>query len=151
MPTKMPSTSAARGASTSEPRRFKALRTRLCLGYVVSYLFISGLGLLVAPASALEFMQSTADYGTIMPRWVAMMSLALAALVGQVIRHQLKVLYPLGFFMPAAMLAGFIGLYRLSADPLFLTLLAVVGVGVLLTGASLLLDWVNSRSGSDAA
>jgi hypothetical protein len=122
------------------------MRTRLCLWYLAGYLFITGLALLIAPATSLSLMRSTADYGEVMPRWVAMMSLALGTLVAQTVRHRLKVLYPLGFFMPAAMLAGFIGLYRLSADPLFLTVLAVVGVGVVLTGTSLLFDLIAGRS-----
>jgi uncharacterized protein YjeT (DUF2065 family) len=127
------------------------MRTRLCLWYVAGYLFITGLALLVAPAASLRLMLSTADYGDVMPRWVAMMSLALGALIGQTVRHRLKVLYPLGFFMPAAMLVGFIGLYKLSQDPLFLTVLAVVGVGVVLTGTSLLFDLAAKRStGEDA-
>jgi uncharacterized protein YjeT (DUF2065 family) len=122
------------------------MRTRLCLCYVAGYLFVSGLALLVAPAASLRLMLSTTDYGEVMPRWVAMMSLALATLIAQTVRHRLTVLYPLGFFMPAAMLAGFVGLYKLSADPLFLSLLAVVGVGVALTGTSLLFDRAHGRS-----
>ena len=86
-----------------------------------------------------------------MPRWVGMMSLALGALIGQTVRHRLKVLYPLGFFMPAAMLIGFVGLYQQSEDPLFLTVVVVVGVGVVLTGTSLLLDFATNRSASPKA
>ena len=122
------------------------MRTRLCLCYVAGYLLITGLALLVAPEASLRLMGSAADYGDVMPRWVAMLSLALGALIGQVVRHRLKVLYPLGFFMPAAMLAGFVGLYLQSHDPLFLAVLAVVGVGVVLTGTSLLFDWLARRS-----
>ena len=43
-----------------------------------------------------------------------------------VLRHRLAVLYPLGFVMPAAMLAGFASLYQLSGDPLFLSVAGVV-------------------------
>lgn len=116
------------------------MRTRLCLWYVVGYLLLTGVSLLIAPAASLRLMLSTADYGDVMPRWVAMMSLALAALIAAAIRHRVKALYPLGFFMPAGMLLGFVGLYRLSGDPMFLAVIAVVAVGVMLTGASLLLD-----------
>lgn len=121
------------------------MRTRLCLCYVAGYLVITGLALLVAPGASLGLMLSTAEYGEVMPRWVAMMSLALGVLIAQTVRHRLTVLYPLGFFMPAGMLAGFVGLYELSADPLFLSLLAVVGVGVAVTGTSLLFDLLTSR------
>ena len=123
------------------------MRTRLCLWYVVAYLCVTGIALAVAPAATLRLMQSTADYGEVMPRWVAMMSLALGALIAQVLRHRLAVLYPLGFFMPAAMLAGFVGLYRLSGDPLFLSVAGVVGAGVVATGASLLADRSAGRAG----
>ena len=118
------------------------MRTRFSLWYVVTYLFVTGLALVIAPAASLQFMHSTADYGHVMPRWTGMMSLALAALIAQTVRHRLKVLYPLGFFMPAAMLVGFAGLYRLSGDPLFLVVLAVVAIGVAFTGMTL---WLDSR------
>jgi hypothetical protein len=124
------------------------MRTRLCLWYVVGYLFVTGLALAIAPSASLRLLMSTADYGDVMPRWVAMMSLALGALIAQTLRHRLTMLYPLGFFMPAAMMVGFVGLYRLSGDPLFLGVLAVVGVGVFLTGSSLLFDRI---SGDGAA
>lgn len=122
------------------------MRTRICLCYVVGYLVLTGAALLIAPAASLHLMLSTVDYGAVMPRWVGMMSLALGALIGQAVRHRLKVLYPLGFFMPAAMLFGFVGLYKQSEDPLFLSVAAVVGVGVVLTGTSLLLDFAGNRS-----
>lgn len=125
------------------------MRTRFCLWYVAGYLVVTGLALLLDPVASLRLMHSTADYGEVMPRWVAMMSLALGTLIGQSVRHRLKILYPLGFFMPAAMLAGFIGLYKLSADPLFLFVLAVVAVGVVLTGTSLLFDFATGRPKTD--
>ena len=112
--------------------------TRICLWYVVAYLVLTGLALLAAPQAALRLLQSTAEYGDVMPRWVAMMSLALASLIAGAVRHRVTALYPLGFFLPAGMAVGFFSLYRLSGDPLFLSVLAVVGLGVVLTGASML-------------
>ena len=108
--------------------------------FVMSYLFLTGLGLLIAPGATLESMGSSVDYGSIMPRWVGMFSVALAAVIGQVLRHKLTVLYPLGFFMPGAMLFGFLALYFKSGDKLFLVVAAVVAVGVVATGVSLWLD-----------
>ena len=75
-----------------------------------------------------------------MPRWVGMFSVALAAVIGQVLRHRLTVLYPLGFFMPGAMLFGFVALFIQSGDKMFLVIAAVVSVGVATTGVSLWLD-----------
>ena len=127
------------------------MRTRLCLWYVVAYLTITGLALLIAPRASLHMMLSTVDYGDIMPRWVGMMSVALAALISQTLRHRITALYPLGFFMPAGMLVGFLGMYVQSGDPLFLAVFAVVAVGVVLTGASLLFDLAHRGSTGDAA
>jgi hypothetical protein len=122
------------------------MRTRLSLWYVAGYLVLSGVLLLVEPRAALRWMLSNTDYGDVMPRWVAMMSLGLGTLIAQAVRHRVEVLYPLGLVMPAAMGVGLVGLYVKSADPLFLTLLAVVGLGVAITGASLLLDRAEQRA-----
>jgi hypothetical protein len=105
--------------------------------FVASYLFLTGLGLLVAPVATLQLMGSSVDYGSIMPRWVGMFSVALAAVISQVLRHKLTVLYPLGFLMPGAMLFGFLALYFKSGDKLFLVVAGVVAVGVGATGVSL--------------
>ena len=112
----------ARYAATTG--NLQTMRTRLCLWYVVAYLCVTGIALAVAPAATLRLIRSTADYGEVMPRWVAMMSLALGALIAQVLRHRLAMLYPLGFFMPAACSPVSSALYRLSGDPLFLSVAA---------------------------
>jgi hypothetical protein len=113
------------------------MNIRISLMFVASYLFLTGLGLLVAPGATLQLMGSSVDYGSIMPRWVGMFSVALAAFISQVLKHKLTVLYPLGFLMPGAMLFGFLALYFKSGDKLFLTVAAVVAVGVAATGVSL--------------
>jgi len=68
------------------------LRTRMSLIHVASYLLLTGLGLLLAPRVALYLLGSSVDYGGVMPRWVGMFSVALAAVIGQVLRHRLTVL-----------------------------------------------------------
>ena len=89
-------------------------RVRLCIWYVAGYLVLSGLALLIAPQAALAAMLSNADYGVVMPRWVGMLSVAMGTLIVQVVRQRVVALYPLSFFMPAAMLIGFIGMYLQS-------------------------------------
>ena len=122
------------------------MNTRFSLFFVASYLLLTGLGLAFAPSTTLQLLGSAVDYGPIMPRWVGMFSIALAAVIMQVLRHRLTVLYPVGFFMPAAMLFGFAALYLKSGDKLFLAVMAVVAVGVATTGVSLWLDWRRSVS-----
>jgi uncharacterized protein YjeT (DUF2065 family) len=126
-------------------KAFATKRTRLCIWYVAGYLILSGLALLLAPHGALAAMFSNTDYGSIMPRWVGMLSVAMGTLVGQILRLRVAALYPLSFFMPAAMLVGFVGLYLQSGNPLFLVVSAVVGIGVLATGVSMLLERANVR------
>ena len=122
------------------------MRTRISLIFVASYLLLTGLGLLAAPRVTLELLGSSVDYGAIMPRWVGMFSLALATVIAQVLRHRLTVLYPLGFFMPGAMLFGFVGLFIQSGDKMFLAIAAVVSTGVATTGVSLWLDRNHSKA-----
>jgi uncharacterized protein YjeT (DUF2065 family) len=116
------------------------MRVRLCIWYVAGYLVLSGLALLVSPRVALAAMLSNTDYGSVMPRWVGMLSVAMGTLVGQIVRLRIAALYPLSFFMPAAMLTGFVDLYLQSDNPLFLAVSAVVGIGVLATGTSMLFE-----------
>ncbi len=79
-----------------------------------------------------------------------MFSVALAAVIGQVLRHRLTVLYPLGFFMPGAMLFGFIALFIQSGDQMFLVIAAVVSVGVATTGVCLWLERNHSNVRTEA-
>ena len=116
------------------------MNTRFSLFFVASYLLLSGIGLAAAPDIALRVLGSTVDYGAVMPRWVGMFSIALAAVIAQVLRHKVRVLYPMGFFMPGAMLFGFAALYLNSGDRLFLVVMAVVSIGVAMTGVSLWRD-----------
>jgi hypothetical protein len=116
------------------------MNTRFSLLFVATYLLLTGIGLAAAPDFALRMLGSTVEYGTIMPRWVGMFSIALAAVIVQVLRHRVTVLYPMGFFMPGAMLFGFAALYLKSGDNLFLAIMTVVGIGVAVTGVSLWLD-----------
>ena len=82
----------------------------------------------------------------VMPRWVGVLSVAMGTLVAQIVRQRVVALDPLSFFMPAAMLIGFVGMYLQSSNPLFLAIAGVVGVGVLATGVSMLVE-KTSRSG----
>ena len=126
------------------------MRTRVSLVFVASYLLLTGLGLLVAPRATLQLLGSSVDYGAVMPRWVGMLSVALAAVVGQVLRHRLIVLYPLEFLMPGAMLFGFVALFIQSGDRMFLVIAAVVSVGVATTGVSLWLDRLHAKLRTEA-
>ena len=115
-------------------------RTNLSLIYVVAYLLGAGIFLLVAPRLALKLLFSTADYGVIMPRLNGLLLIGLGMFVAQIVRSRVVALYATTLAVRAVFCVGFIALYLLSRDPFFLVLLAVVGLGVLATSASYILD-----------
>jgi hypothetical protein len=115
-------------------------RTNLSLIYVVAYLLAAGIFLLVAPRLALKLLFSTADYGVIMPRLNGLLLIGLGMFVAQIVRSRVVSLYATTLAVRAVFCVGFIALYLLSRDPFFLVLLAVVGLGVLATSASYILD-----------
>lgn len=112
---------------------------RKSLIYVASYLGLTGAALMVAPTWVMRrVLFSTGDYGEVMPRAVAVFMLALSYLVCQLIRHDVAALYPATVRVRLIFIAGFVGLYAYSGDPLFLVMTAVVAVGVVLTTCSLM-------------
>ena len=115
-------------------------RTNLSLIYVASYLLGSGIFLLIAPRLALQLLLSTGDYGPILPRLAGLLLLGLGILVVQIIRYRVSALYLTTLGVRALFCVGFVVLYALSGDPLFLVLLAVVGIGMLATSVSYVLD-----------
>jgi hypothetical protein len=94
--------------------------------------------------SRAELLLSTADCGVILPRLTGVLLIGLAMFVLQIIRYRVVALYATTLAVRVVFCGGFIALYVLSRDPLFLVLLAVVGLGVLATSASYILD---SREG----
>ncbi len=115
-------------------------RTHLSLYYLAGYLLPAGVALIAAPQFALKLLFSNGDYGTIIPRVVGVLILGLGIIVVQIIRHRVEVLYPTTLIVRSIFLASFVWLYYLSRDPLFLTLLGIVGFGVLVTLFSFIKD-----------
>ena len=116
-------------------------KTRLSLYYLLSYLILAGLALLAAPDVALKLLFTSGNYGDVMPRLAGMILLALGIFVLQAVRHRLEVLYTTALAVRGiVMLPVLLGLYLYSRDPLFISLLVVVGLGVVLTGVSYWLD-----------
>jgi hypothetical protein len=112
---------------------------RQSLYYVAFYLLTTGVALLIAPEWVMRtLLFSNGSYGDVMPRAVAVFMTALGYLVTQLIRADVPSLYPATVRVRLIFLAGFIGLYFYSKDPMFLVITAVVLVGVLLTSTSLL-------------
>ena len=109
-------------------------KTRLSLFYLVAYLTGGGIGLLAAPQLAISLLLSNGIYPDVMLRALGMFMMALAALIVQIIRHRLEALYPTTLIVRLFLCLCLVLFYWSTCDPLFLVLLAIVGLGVLLTG-----------------
>jgi hypothetical protein len=119
-------------------------RTRLSLFYLAGYLTVAGLALLLAPTFALDLLLSNGSYGEVFPRVAGMLLLGLAALITQVIRHRIEVLYPTTLLIRIFFLVVLAYLFASSSDPFFLVVFGIVALGVIFTGYSYLTERRNT-------
>ncbi len=115
-------------------------RTRLSLFYLAGYLYFAGLALLLVPTFALQLLFSNGAYGEVFPRLAGMLLLGLAALVTQIIRHRLEVLYSTTLLIRLFFLVVLGYLYLSSSDPFFAVVFGIVALGVIFTGYSYLTE-----------
>jgi hypothetical protein len=115
-------------------------KTHLSLYYLVGYLIPGGVALIIAPQWALKVLLSDGNYGDVLPRLVGVLLLALGIVILQIVRIHVDVLYSTTLAVRSVILVCLFGLYLYSPDPLFLTLLGIVGFGFVLTGVSYWLD-----------
>ncbi len=115
-------------------------RTRLSLYYLAAYLLGAGIALILAPSLALKLLFASGQYGDVLPRLLGVVLLSLGIVIVQIIRHQLEVLYSTTLIVRTLIVAVLVGLFIYSHDPLFISLVVVVGLGMVLTGSSFLLD-----------
>ena len=111
-------------------------RTRLSLFYLATYLLGAGIALILAPSLALTLLFTKGHYGDVMPRLLGVVLLALGIVIVQIIRHRLEVLYTTTLLVRAFIMLVLAGLLVYTGDPLFISLMVVVGLGMLLTGTS---------------
>ena len=115
-------------------------RTRLSLYYLATYLVGAGVALVIAPSLALTLLFSNGHYGDVMPRLLGVVLFSLGVFVVQVIRHQVEALYTTTLAVRSVIVLVLAGLFVYSHDPLFISLIVVVGIGMILTGTSYLTD-----------
>ena len=115
-------------------------RTHLSLYYLAGYLLFAGVALTLVPQLALQLLLSNGTYGDTLPRLLGVVLFALGVFVLQAIRFGLTQLYTTTLAVRIPILVVLAWLYVTSSDPLFLVLLAIVGLGFVLTGTSYLLD-----------
>jgi len=115
-------------------------RTRLSLWYLASYLTLMGLGLLIVPDQTLKVLRSDAEYGNVFPRVAGMLMSGLGMSVLGIIRAGVPELYPATLLIRTYFLVCLAVFYWMTADPLFLVLILIVGIGFVLTLSAHLLD-----------
>ena len=115
-------------------------RTRLSLFYLATYLVGAGLALIFAPSLALTLLFTNGHYGDVMPRLLGVVLFALGVVIVQIIRHRVEVLYTTTLLVRSVIVVVLAALFVSSHDPLFISLLVVVGLGMVLTGTSYLSD-----------
>jgi len=115
-------------------------KTRLSLYYLGSYLFIIGLGLLLAPHRTLNILLSDKDYGDMFPRMTGMLMSGMGLSIFGMIRANASGLYPATLLIRVYFIACIAAFYAMTHDPLFLVLVAIVGLGFVLTLGAYLLD-----------
>lgn len=121
-------------------------RTHLSLYYLAGYLVVAGIALIATGQLAMRLLLSNGEYGDALPRLLGVVLLALGIVIVQIIRHRLEVLYSTTLVVRGLILAVLAGLFVATRDPFFLVLIGIVGLGVLVTGTSYVLD----RRGSSA-
>lgn len=118
-------------------------RTHLSLYYLTAYLLGSGVALITVPDFALKMLFSNGNYGDVMPRLTGVIALALGILVLQIVRYHVEVLYTTLLGMRLVLVTVLAGLYFYSRDPFFISLIAIVGLGIVLTAVGFWLDRQN--------
>ena len=125
--------------------RVELRRTRLSLFYLVGYLVPAGVLLMMAPRFTLDLLGSNAHYGSVVPRALGITLFVLGVLILQIVRHRVHELYTTTLAVRVFIVAGLVGIYLDSDDPVWLVLAGVVALGFVFTGSSYLLDRRDSR------
>jgi hypothetical protein len=103
------------------------------------------LGCSFLPHVTLKILQSNGDYGDVFPRVAGMLMSGLGLSIFGMIRTHSSELYPTTLFMRVYFIACIFAFYTMTADPLFLVLAGIVGLGFVLTLGSYLLDRKSSH------
>src|SRR5258708_5036297 len=105
-------------------------RTRLSFYYLAAYLLGAGIALVFAPSLALRLLFATGHYGDVMPRLLGVVLFALGIVIVQIIRHRLEVLYTTTLVLRVFIVLVLPRLLIFSPVPPFISLLVVVGFGM---------------------
>ena len=106
-------------------------RTRVSLYFPATYLVAAGIGSILFPTFTLRLLLSTGHYEPVLIELCGLFLLGLAIIVIQTIRFRLATMYPTLMGVRVCFCGGYVMLYGQTHDPMFLSLLAIVGAGLL--------------------
>ena len=115
-------------------------RTRLSLFYVLAYLTVSSIGLLLMPGFTQRMLLGNTEYDPIAMRFAGVFILGLAMIVLQTIRLQLDALYATLVAVRVVFCAIYIAMFAQTGNPFFLSVLAIVGLGLVASSIAYVLD-----------
>jgi hypothetical protein len=115
------------------PREMK--RTRRSLFYLAGYLFPTGLCLLLAPQWFLKLLFANHEYSDAFPQFSGALLLGLGIVVVSVIRAGNPFFYRMTLMVRIPIWLCTLGIYFHTRDTFFLGILAVLGLGILITGS----------------
>lgn len=104
---------------------------RYTLMYLSTYLTGGGVGLLLAPDTALRLLGSTGAYGDVMPRVSGMFMLALGGLVLQFVLRRDYNYYSYSIWARSFIVIVLTVLFLKTRDPIFIVLNVIVLIGLL--------------------
>jgi uncharacterized protein YjeT (DUF2065 family) len=128
-------------------------KTRYSLYYLATYLTLTGIFFLVIPETSLKLLMATGTYDLPFVQLTGAFMIALGALIIQMIRYRIQVLYTTTLFVRVFFIITIIWLYYQTSDRMFLLILGVVALGFVLTLSGFLLDRSKSlkQTGSKTA
>ena len=93
-----------------------------------------------APNAILKLLFATREYDDVMPRFVGILMVALSLVISQIVRFRLERLYPITVVIRLVIWFYVLWLYIYSGDTFFAIVLAVVGLGIVLTAVTYLME-----------
>lgn len=91
-------------------------------------------------ATVARLFVANGDYSDLMLRMMGVFMISLGIIAAQLIPYRAGFLYPTTLAVRTFILTALIAFYFLYRDPLLIVLALIVGIGLLLTGTSLLVD-----------
>jgi uncharacterized protein YjeT (DUF2065 family) len=108
----------------------------MSLYYLAGYLWVGGIGLLIAPTFSARLLLSDTDYSAVLLRAFGMFMIGMGFIVVQIIRLNITVLFPVTMSIRIFFCACLLVFYFSSGNPFFLVLFGIEVTGLFLTGAS---------------